>query len=105
MAAKRIKIDNASSKFRRQSQKREQKVIRCSVLIVCEGTKTEPNYFEAFAEKQQGVIVYDIEVKGLGRGTKDVVENGAEPKIEYSDRKVKSSASKKRMMKSNPEIA
>ena len=49
MAAKRIKIDNASSKFRRQSQKREQKVIRCSVLIVCEGTKTEPNYFEAFA--------------------------------------------------------
>ena len=37
--------------------------------------------------------------------TKDVVENGAEPKIEYSDRKVKSSASKKRMMKSNPEIA
>ena len=65
MAAKRIKIDNASSKFRRQSQKREQKVIRCSVLIVCEGTKTEPNYFEAFAEKQQGVIVYDIEVKGL----------------------------------------
>lgn len=74
MAAKRIKIDNASSKFRRQSQKREQKVIRCSVLIVCEGTKTEPNYFEAFTEKQQGVIVYDIEVKGLGRGTKDVVE-------------------------------
>ena len=58
MAAKRIKIDNASSKFRRQSQKREQKVIRCSVLIVCEGTKTEPNYFEAFAEKQQGVIVF-----------------------------------------------
>ncbi len=74
MAARKIKIDNASSKFRRQSQKREQKVIRCSVLIVCEGTKTEPNYFETFAEKKQGVIVYDIEVKGLGRGTKDVVE-------------------------------
>ena len=76
----RIKIDNASSKFRRQSQKREQKVIRCSVLIVCEGTKTEPNYFEAFAEKQQGVIVYDIEVKGLGRGTKDVVEKAIDLK-------------------------
>lgn len=72
--AKKIKIDNVSAKFKRQSQKRESKVIRCSVLIVCEGTKTEPNYFEAFAEKQQGVIVYDIEVKGLGRGTKDVVE-------------------------------
>lgn len=62
MAAKKIKIDNASLKFKRQSQRREQKFIRCSILIVCEGTKTEPNYFEAFAEKQQGVIVYDIEV-------------------------------------------
>ena len=28
MAAKRIKIDNASSKFRRQSQKREQDVYK-----------------------------------------------------------------------------
>lgn len=74
MAAKKIKIDNASLKFRKRSQRREQKVIRCSALIVCEGTKTEPNCFEAFAEKQQGVIVYDIEVKGLRRGTKDVVE-------------------------------
>lgn len=52
MAAKKIKIDNASLKFKRQSQRREQKFIRCSILIVCEGTKTEPNYFEAFAEKQ-----------------------------------------------------
>lgn len=74
MAAKKIKIDNASFKFKKQTQRREQKVIRCSVLIVCEGTKTEPNYFDAFAHKQQGIIVYDIEVKGLGRGTKDVVE-------------------------------
>ena len=74
MAAKKIKIDNTSSKFKKQSQRRETKTIRCSILIVCEGTKTEPNYFEAFAEKRQGVIVYDIEVKGLGRGTKDVVE-------------------------------
>lgn len=74
MAAKKIKIDNTSSKFKKQSQRRETKTIRCSILIVCEGTKTEPNYFEAFAEKRQGVIVYDIEVKGLGSGTKDVVE-------------------------------
>lgn len=74
MAAKKIKIDNASSKFKRQSQRRGHKVVRCSILIVCEGTKTEPNYFEAFAKRQQGIIVYDIEVKGLGRGTRDVVE-------------------------------
>ncbi len=74
MAAKKIKIDNASLKFKKQSQKREPKTIRCSVLIVCEGTKTEPNYFEAFAETQRGIFVYDIEVEGLGRGTKEVVE-------------------------------
>ena len=80
MAAKKIKIDNASLKFKRQSQRREQKFICCSILIVCEGTKTEPNYFEALAEKQQGVIVYDIEVKGLGRGTKGVVEKAIELK-------------------------
>ena len=63
MAAKKIKIDNASSKFRRQSQRRGQKVVRCSIVIVCERTKTERNYFEAFARRQHGIIVYDIEVK------------------------------------------
>ena len=80
MAAKKIKIDKALAKFGKQSQSREQKVIRCSVLVVCEGTKTEPNYFEAFAQKQQGIIVYDVEVKGLGRGTKDVVEKAIDLK-------------------------
>ena len=80
MAAKKIKIDKALAKFGKQSQSREQKVIRCSVLVVCEGTKTEPNYFEAFAKKQQGIIVYDVEVRGLGRGTKDVVEKAIDLK-------------------------
>ena len=37
--------------------------------------------------------------------TKEVVEEGAYPKIERSDRKIKASGSKKRMIKSNPEIA
>ncbi len=80
MAAKKIQIDNAFLKYGKQSQLREQKVIRCSVLVVCEGTKTEPNYFEAFAKKQQGIIVYDVDVKGLGRGTKDVVEKAIDLK-------------------------
>ncbi len=73
MPAKKIKIDSPESKFRRQSQKRQPRIIRCSILIVCEGTKTEPAYFKAFAQKQQGIIVYDIDVQGRGRGTKDVV--------------------------------
>ena len=80
MAAKKIKIDNVFAKYQKQSKKREPKVIRCSVLIVCEGTKTEPNYFKAFSEKQQGIFVYDIDVQGLGRGTKDVVGRAIELK-------------------------
>lgn len=80
MAAKKIKIDYASSKFKKQSQRREPKIVRCSILIVCEGTKTEPNYFKAFAERKQGIIVYDIEIKGLGHGTKGVVEKAIELK-------------------------
>lgn len=74
MAAKKIKIDNAYLKFKKQSSRREKKRIRCSMLIVCEGTKTEPEYFRAIAKKEQGVTVYDIEVRGLGRGAKNVVE-------------------------------
>ena len=37
--------------------------------------------------------------------TKEVVEEGAYPLIERSDRKIKASGSKKRIKKSNPEIA
>lgn len=33
MAAKKIKIDNASSKFKKQSKKREQKVIPMKLLL------------------------------------------------------------------------
>lgn len=87
MAAKKIKIKNASLKFKKQSQKRKQKVIRCSILIVCEGTKTEPNYFEALAlaKENQGVIVYDLEIMGLGRGTKAVVKKAIDLKQNNSN--------------------
>ncbi|HIZ85045.1 MAG TPA: RloB family protein [Candidatus Coprenecus stercoravium] len=66
------KIDNASHKYKRQSLKHKQKEIRCSILIVCEGTKTEPNYFNSFKSTQQGLVVYDIQIKGIGSGAMTV---------------------------------
>ena len=78
--ANKIKIKNIPNQFKRQSQKREPKVIRCSILIVCEGTKTEPNYFKSFSAKQQGIIIYDVKVEGLGRSPKDVVKKAIDLK-------------------------
>lgn len=46
-------------------------------LIVCEGEKTEPNYFKSFP-KQVGKIIYDIEFEGGGISTLKVVEKAIE---------------------------
>ncbi len=76
MPANRIKLEPAlERRYARQAQRREERKIICKILIVCEGTKTEPNYFEAFKSFNQGTIVYDIDVKGLGQNTISVVDN------------------------------
>ena len=74
------KIDNASHIYKRQSRKREKKVIRCSILIVCEGTATEPDYFKSVNSSQQRLFVYDIKVEGIGRGTTTVAQKAIELK-------------------------
>ncbi len=70
-----IKVDNALEKrfARKKQNKNKQKELRAYFLIVCEGEKTEPNYFKAFP-KQVGKIVYDIEFDGGGISTLKVVE-------------------------------
>jgi len=77
--ARTIKIDNALQK--RFSQKRERKKksreIVTYFLIVCEGEKTEPNYFKSFP-KQVGKVIYDIEYEGGGISTLGVVEKAIE---------------------------
>jgi hypothetical protein len=72
--ARKIKIDNAVLK-RRQYKKpeREAKSIVCRILIVCEGEKTEPNYFRAFHKIQRGTFIYDISTDGGGINTMNVV--------------------------------
>jgi hypothetical protein len=60
------------------------------ILIVCEGEKTEPNYFKAFPANP---VVYDnIDIKGIGNNTvfvvneavrlRDEAEKNGEPYIE-----------------------
>lgn len=60
--ARKIKIDNAELKrFARTQQKRQMgnRPNRQYFLIVCEGAKTEPNYFE-FAQHNPCTKVYKL---------------------------------------------
>ena len=63
--ARTIKIDNALQKrFSYKSKKEsQQKEMNIHFLIVCEGKKTEPNYFKGFPKKR-GKFVYEIKFKG-----------------------------------------
>lgn len=52
--------------------------VRCRILIVCEGEKTEPNYFQSFDQMQYGSMVYDIECEGGKINTMQVVDKAIE---------------------------
>lgn len=72
--ARKIKIDNADLKRREYTKRqRSPKTMVCRILIVCEGEKTEPNYFRAFNRVQRGSIVYEVETGGGGINTMTVV--------------------------------
>ena len=76
--ARKIKIDNALQKrFTQSNKKRSKKEIHVSILIVCEGTKTEPNYFKSFSKKI-GQFVFDINTEGTGKNTMGVVKKAIE---------------------------
>ena len=83
MPANRIKLEPAlERRYARQAQRREVRKIVCKILIVCEGTKTEPNYFKAFKAFNRGTNVYDydINVEGSGQNTISVVDKAIELK-------------------------
>jgi hypothetical protein len=68
------KIDNADLKrFARSSVKRKLREIKVFFLIVCEGEKTEPNYFEKFKRKF-GNVIFEIDCEGKGYNTLRVIE-------------------------------
>jgi hypothetical protein len=81
--ARKIKIDPIVLKRReRQEAKRaiDIKQKRKHYLIVCEGEKTEPNYFEALKSAlPTGVLdVFDISVQGIGYNTESLVKQAIE---------------------------
>lgn len=81
MPANRIKLEPAlERRYAKKAQKHKARQVLCKILIVCEGTKTEPNYFEAFRFFNKGTMVYDIEVRGLGDNTINVVDKAIELK-------------------------
>ncbi len=76
--ARTIKIDNALQKrFAKHAKRNKPRELVTYFLIVCEGEKTEPNYFKSFPKKV-GKIIYDIEFEGGGISTLKVVEKAIE---------------------------
>lgn len=71
-----IKIDNAVLKRTvRVEKKRKERIkeVRVYFLIVCEGEKTEPNYFKSFKTNVKS-FVFTIDTLGEGSNTKDLVK-------------------------------
>lgn len=80
--AKKVDINLLISKIPGGSVKRgDKKYIRCRVLIVCEGEKTEPSYFKAFNTREgSNGIECEITTKGCGTNTLQVVKKAIELK-------------------------
>lgn len=80
--AKKKKLNTVDlNRFSAKSVSKESKLIRVKVLIVCEGEKTEPNYFRSFSQIANGSgYVYDVTTEGGGINTLWVVDKAAELK-------------------------
>lgn len=86
--ARKIKIPNEHLKrFAREEQKRKKnfRTKRQFYLIVCEGEKTEPNYFRGLKEDlPKGVLTYfQIDIEGTGRNTQTLVDEALRLKLAY----------------------
>lgn len=89
--ANRIKIDNAILKRHARSEKKrktEFKSKRKFYLIVCEGEKTEPNYFESLKKSlPRGVLeLTNIDIDGTGKNTLSIIEEAKKLKKKYEEK-------------------
>ena len=64
-----------------QTRKVDTRNLKSTFLIVCEGKKTEPNYFKGF---RAIVKTHDIEIQGIGANTLSVVQSALERINRYS---------------------
>lgn len=83
-----IKIDNAVLKRRARTEKKrkvEFKSKRKFYLIVCEGEKTEPNYFDALKSSlPKGVLeLTNIDIDGTGKNTLSIIEEAKKLRDNY----------------------
>lgn len=87
--ARKIKVSNEVLKrLARDESKRkvDTKKIRLYYLIVTEGEKTEPNYFEALKhDLPKGVLTnVRIDIEGTGRNTESLLDEAVRLREEYS---------------------
>lgn len=71
------KRGRGKSPQRRKKNVRERQV---RFLIVCEGTKTEPNYFRALLRNNTSRVI-DVEIRGEGQGASDLVDEASRIKM------------------------
>lgn len=88
--ARTIKIDNAILKRRSRFEEKRKTEIRTKrkfYLIVCEGEKTEPNYFNALKSNlPRGILeLVSIDVEGTGKNTLSIIEETKRLKKVYED--------------------
>lgn len=88
MARKITLTKSLTIKYAKKTAKRSQRRVVGRILIVCEGKKTEPNYFRAFKRYNNGVYLLDLEIGGGGINTKQVVEEAVKLKNEAEKRKM-----------------
>lgn len=89
--ANRIKIDNAILKRRARAEKKrktEFKSKRKFYLIVCEGEKTEPNYFDSLKKSlPRGVLeLTNIDIDGTGKNTLSIIDEAKKLKKKYEEK-------------------
>ena len=70
-----------NKEYSRKGKVKSKKLAPANYLIVCEGKQTEPNYFNGLKKKinekygnKIDVLIPQIEVKGMGKNTKDLVK-------------------------------
>lgn len=89
--ARTRKIDNAllkrysAKKTKRKTDTRDKHKF---YLIVCEGTKTEPNYFESLKKNlPKGVVeLFNIDIEGTGKNTLTIIEDAKKYRKAYEQK-------------------
>jgi len=76
--------DKDSDRFTK-TRKINVKRLRSYILIVCEGTETEPNYFESFRIRMPNGSLKKVTIKGTGKNTRSLLEQAKEYNLERNE--------------------